>query len=379
VYRAVFFFLRRLPAEAAHHLTFGLLRAFAFVPPFAWMLEQMTTFRSPRLETRAFGVDFPNPVGLAAGFDKDAKGPDALACLGFGFIEIGTVTAEAQPGNPKPRLFRLTDDRALLNRMGFNNDGARAAKERLERRSPRAKAIVGVNIGKTKVCPPEKAPDDYATSASLLAERAAYCVVNVSSPNTPGLRDLQAIEPLRAILVAARAALDAGSPNRRVPLLVKIAPDLADEDIDKVADLALELGLEGIVAVNTTLSRGGLRTDKSKVEALGAGGVSGAPLKKRALAVLERVRDRVGDRVAIIAVGGIENADDAWERITAGASLVQIYTGFIYGGPFAVRAIAKGIDARLKEGGFATIADAVGSAKRSKDDSIRRTSRAEVT
>jgi len=365
VYRAVFFFLRRLPAEAAHHLTFGLLRAFAFVPPFAWMLEQMTTFRSPRLETRAFGVDFPNPVGLAAGFDKDAKGPDALARLGFGFIEIGTVTAEAQPGNPKPRLFRLTDDRALLNRMGFNNDGARAAKARLERRSPRAKAIVGVNIGKTKVCPPEKAPDDYATSASLLAERAAYCVVNVSSPNTPGLRDLQAIEPLRAILVAAREALDAGSPNRRVPLLVKIAPDLADEDIDKVADLALELGLEGIVAVNTTLSRGGLRTEKGAVEALGNGGVSGAPLKKRALAVLERVRDRVGDRVAIIAVGGIESADDAWERITAGASLVQIYTGFIYGGPFTVRSIAKGIDARLREGGFATIADAVGSARRS--------------
>ena len=296
---------------------------------------------------RALGLEFRGPLGLAAGFDKDARATRGLGALGFGFLEVGTVTAQAQPGNPRPRMFRLNADRALVNRMGFNNAGASAAAARLRgqtratgaRRGP----VVGVNIGKTRVVPDEEAAADYAASARAVAGVADYVVVNVSSPNTPGLRDLQAADRLRPVLVAVREALDASAGDRRVPLLVKIAPDLADADVDAVADLALELGLDGIIATNTTVSRDGLASPPSQVAAAGAGGLSGPPLRARALAVLVRLRARAGDRLVLIAAGGIETPDDAWERLRAGATLVQAYTGFIYGGPLWPRRMHAGL------------------------------------
>jgi len=292
---------------------------------------------------RALGLDFPNPIGLAAGFDKDAIGYEALGALGFGFVEVGTLTAEPQPGNPMPRLFRLPKDRALINRMGFNNRGSAEAVARLKRPH---ETIVGVNIGKTKVVPEEEAIGDYVASAGRLGPFADYVVVNVSSPNTPGLRDLQATDKLRPLLGAVREALNEASPARRVPLLVKIAPDLADEDLDALADLALELGLDGIIATNTTIRRDGLRSDASEVERCGAGGLSGPPLRERSLEVLKRLRARIGDRLVLISVGGIETAEQARERIEAGATLVQIYTAFIYEGPGLPSRLAKGIAAK---------------------------------
>ena len=252
LYRVV---LRRVPAEAAHRAGFGLIRGTARVPGAAWALRRWLGPRDPVLRVRALGLDFPGPLGLAAGFDKDARGTAGLAALGFGFVEVGTVTARAQPGNPRPRMFRLTADRALVNRMGFNNEGAAAAAARLRGRT--RSLVVGVNIGKTKVVPDDEAAADYAASARAVAGVADYVVVNVSSPNTPGLRDLQAADRLRPVLVAVREALDA-TAVRRVPLLVKIAPDLADADVDAVADLAVELGLDGVIATNTTISRAGL-------------------------------------------------------------------------------------------------------------------------
>lgn len=303
------------------------------------------------LASTVFGVRFPGPLGLAAGFDKDATGLHIWGALGFGYAEVGTVTAEPQPGNPAPRLFRLPSDRALLNRMGFNNDGAGQLAIRLARHRP--DVPVGVNIGKTKATPSENAAEDYRTSARLVGPLASYLVVNVSSPNTPGLRDLQAVESLRPILAAVRA-------ETSKPVLVKIAPDLSDADIDAIADLAVELGLAGIVATNTTIVRDGLAS--SGVAELGSGGISGPPLACRATEILRRLYERVGDRLALISVGGIETVDDAWERITAGASLLQGYTGFIYGGGLWPKHIHDGIARRLRDGGFTSLSEAVGSA-----------------
>ena len=351
--------LRRLPAEAAHRAGFGLIRLVAGVPGAAWLLRRWLGPRDPALRVRALGLEFPGPLGLAAGFDKDARGTRGLAALGFGFVEVGTVTARAQPGNERPRMFRLTADRALVNRMGFNNAGAAAAAARLRgarlrgARLRRARLlgagrgpVVGVNIGKTRVVPDEEAAADYAASARAVAGVADYVVVNVGSPNTPGLRDLQAADRLRPVLVAVRSALDAaggGRPKGRVPLLVKIAPDLADADVDAVADLAVELGLDGIIATNTTVSRDGLVSPPSQVAAAGAGGLSGPPLRARALAVLVRLRARAGDQLVLVAAGGIETPEDAWERLQAGATLVQAYTGFIYGGPLWPRRMHAGL------------------------------------
>src|SRR6516164_140239 len=349
LYRMV---LRRLPAETAHQAGFWLIRVFgsvAAIPGAAWWLRRWLGPRDPVLRVRALGLDFPGPLGLAAGFDKDGHGAAALAALGFGFVEVGTVTARPQPGNPKPRMFRFPAERALVNRMGFNNSGAAALAARLRaaragaaragagrgRRGagrPGPRPVIGVNIGKTKAVPEDEAIADYVTSARLVADVADYVVVNVSSPNTPGLRDLQAVSRLRPLLGAVRAALDEASPRRRVPLLVKIAPDLADADIDAVADLAVELGLDGIIATNTTISREGL-LDSAAVADAGPGGMSGAPLKARALEVLRLLHARAGDRLVLIAAGGIETADDARERLDAGATLVQAYTAFIYQGP----------------------------------------------
>jgi dihydroorotate dehydrogenase len=338
MYRAIYTALfRRLPPETAHAVGFWLVRAAASIPGGAWLLRRFLAPRDPALRVRALGLDFPGPLGLAAGFDKDGRGAAALAALGFAFVEVGTVTARPQPGNPRPRMFRFPAERALVNRMGFNNSGAVAVTARLRAaRGPRP--VTGVNIGKTKVVPEDEAIADYVTSARLVADVADYVVVNVSSPNTPGLRDLQAVSRLRPLLAAVRSALDEASPRRRVPLLVKIAPDLADADIDAITDLAIELGLDGIVATNTTISREGLR-DPAAVAAAGPGGMSGAPLKARALEVLRRLHDRAGDRLVLIAVGGIETADDAADRLAAGATLLQAYTAFIYEGPFWPRRI----------------------------------------
>jgi dihydroorotate dehydrogenase len=350
--------LQRLPAEGTHKVSFALLRALVAIPGVGAVVHRLFAPRDPALHVRAFGRDLPGPLGLAAGFDKDAKGVRALLALGFGFVEVGTVTAEAQPGNPKPRLFRLPRDRALINRMGFNNDGAAAAARRLLHRID---GTIGVNIGKTKRVSEDEALADFTASADRLAPLADYLVVNVSSPNTPGLRNLQAVDKLRPLLTAVRVACDRASPLRRVPLLVKIAPDLADDDIDAVADLALELGLDGIIATNTTIARTGLATPEPVVTALGAGGLSGAPLKERSLAVLRRLRARVGNRVTLVAVGGIETADDAWSRIRAGATLVQAYTGFIYGGPTWPRRLQRQLAAKVRAAGLSTIEQAIGA------------------
>jgi dihydroorotate dehydrogenase len=300
-----------------------------------------------------FGVRFPGPLGLAAGFDKDGRGLATWGALGFGYAEVGTVTAAPQPGNPEPRLFRLPADHALLNRMGFNNDGAGALALRLTQHG--SEVPIGVNIGKTKVTPSDAAVDDYTESARLVGPLASYLVVNVSSPNTPGLRDLQAVASLRPILAAVKA-------QTSTPVLVKIAPDLSDSDIDEIADLAVELGLAGIVATNTTVSRDGLATPG--VAELGAGGISGRPVARRSAEVLRRLYRRVGDKLVLISVGGIETPEDAWERIISGASLLQGYTGFIYGGGLWAKQIHDGIAERLHAGGFSSLADAVGSAMR---------------
>jgi dihydroorotate dehydrogenase len=347
--------LRRLlflvPPERSHELVFAALRGVTTAAPVRRRLGRRLAPTDPVLASTVFGVRFPGPLGLAAGFDKDGIGLKAWGALGFGYAEIGTVTARPQPGNPAPRLFRLPADRALLNRLGFNNHGAAALASRLARH--RADVPIGVNIGKTKSTPLEHAADDYRASARLVGPLATYLVVNVSSPNTPGLRDLQAIESLRGILSAVLAETSR-------PVLVKIAPDLADPDIDDIADLAVELGLAGIVATNTTVSRDGLSTPG--VGRLGSGGISGPPLAHRAAEVLRRLYGRLGDRLTLISVGGIETVDDAWDRITAGASLLQGYTGFIYGGGLWAKHIHDGLAIRLREGGFASLSEAVGSA-----------------
>ncbi len=360
--------LSRLSAEAAHRLSFAALRAVAALPGGRAVLGAIFGSRGqddPVLRVRALGLDLPGPLGLAAGFDKDALGPDALGALGFDFVEVGTVTAHAQPGNPRPRLFRLPADRALVNRMGFNNHGAAVAAARLrvrrERHAGRGPAVVvGANIGKTKLTAEADALVDYTSSATALGPVADYLVVNVSSPNTPGLRNLQAVELLRPLLAGVRAALDAASPDRRVPLLVKIAPDLADEDVDAVADLVRELGVDGVIAANTTISRSGLRSPHQQVAAIGAGGLSGPPVAGRALEVLRRLRSRLGDSAVLIAVGGIENADDAYQRIKAGATLVQAYTGLVYGGPAWPGRLRRDLARLVRADGYTSLAQAVG-------------------
>ncbi len=327
-----------LPAETAHHLAFGCLRLLAVIPGVLPLMRRVFHSGDGALRVRAFGLDFPNPIGLAAGFDKDAIGYEALGALGFGFVEVGTLTGRPQSGNPKPRLFRLPKDRALINRMGFNNRGSEDAVSRLSRPH---RTIVGVNIGKTKLVSEAEAVDDYVSSARRVGPHADYVVVNVSSPNTPGLRDLQATEKLRPLLHAVHEALNEVSPARHVPLLVKIAPDLANEDVDAVADLALDLGLDGIIATNTTIARDGLASEAGEIELCGAGGLSGPPVHARSLDVLKRLRARVGEDMVLISVGGIETATQAQQRLEAGATLVQVYTAFIYEGPFLPSRLAN--------------------------------------
>ena len=324
----------KMDPESAHHLVMFAIRAAGAIG-----LTRLARLKpTGRGAVQAFGLHFDAPFGLAAGFDKNAVAIKALGDLGFSHVEIGTVTAIAQSGNDKPRLFRLIEDRALINRMGFNNEGAEVVAKRLATLRARHGSrlpIIGVNIGKSRVVEVENAVEDYRTSARLLAQHADYVAVNVSSPNTPGLRSLQSVESLRPILVAVQDEA-AGKP-----ILVKIAPDLADEDVVAVADLALELGLAGVIATNTTISREGLKTDTAKVASIGAGGLSGAPLKQRSLEVLQILAKRLAGSVAIVSVGGIETGAEARERLAAGATLVQGYSGFIYAGPFWARSINK--------------------------------------
>ena len=329
--------------EEAHHQAFAAIRAAG---------SALSRRSFPGTPVRALGLSFPNALGLAAGFDKNAVGIDALAGLGFGHVEIGTVTGEPQPGNPRPRLFRLVSDRAVINRMGFNNDGAevvahrlRQRAERLARHPRRQRPVLGVNIGKTKVVPETDqaaVEADYAKSTRLLAPYADYLVVNVSSPNTPGLRDLQSVERLQPLLEHVRRTADAATETR-VPLLVKIAPDLADEDVLAVADMALAIGLDGIIATNTTIGRDGLRAHPHELAEIGAGGLSGRPLRARSTDVIRMLRQKVTDRMTLIGVGGIASVADAVERLEAGADLLQGYTAFIYEGPLWPRRIARGI------------------------------------
>ena len=363
--------LSRMDPERAHRLAFGWIRLAARTPVLRNLAAAVLAPRHPALRTTAFGLAMNGPFGLAAGFDKNATGIDGMAMLGFDHVEIGTVTGEPQPGNPRTRLFRLVADRALINRMGFNNDGSAAVAARLAARRPAFRTTVGVNIGKTKLVPEAEAVADYVASTERLARHADYLVVNVSSPNTPGLRDLQAADRLRPLLRAVREAADRTVTDRRVPLLVKIAPDLADTDVDAVADLAVELGLDGIIATNTTIARDGLGLRSAPDLLAETGGLSGAPLKARSLQVLRRLYARVGDRVTLVGVGGVETADDAWERILAGATLVQGYSALVYRGPTWCRAVHRGLAARLAASPYATLADAVGAAARSSEETSR--------
>ena len=318
--------LMRMDPERAHHLAMLVIRALGASPRLAYRVRRRTTRRGRTVF--AMGLDFPTAFGLAAGFDKNAVALRGLAALGFGHVEIGTVTAQPQPGNPKPRLFRLPADRALINRMGFNNDGAEAVAERLRRsRAEGGLPVVGVNIGKSRSTAVEDAVGDYRASARLLAPVADYLVVNVSSPNTPGLRGLQELDRLEPLLAAVQE--EAGS----TPLLVKIAPDLADDEVRHIAELVSRLGLAGVVATNTTIRRDGLRTSDDEVAAMGAGGLSGPPVEQRSLQVLRVLRHALPDEACVISVGGVESVEDVRARVRAGADLVQGYTGFLYRGP----------------------------------------------
>lgn len=319
--------LSRLDPESAHHAAMLVIRTIGGVPPVARALGART--RAPSgSAVDALGLRFSSPFGLAAGFDKNAIGVRGLAALGFGHIEVGTVTALPQPGNPRPRLFRLPDDRALINRMGFNNDGAVAVARRIAAlRRHGDLPVLGVNIGKSRVVDVADAVADYATSARLLAPLADYLVINVSSPNTPGLRGLQELDRLEPLLIAVRDV------SGTTPLLVKIAPDLDDESVSRIAALATRCGLAGVVATNTTLRRDGLRTPRSRVAAMGAGGVSGPPLAARSLEIIRLLRAELPVRMCVIGVGGVETAEDLRAHLHAGATLVQGYTAFLYRGP----------------------------------------------
>lgn len=319
--------------------------------------------RDLRLEQVLFGCRFSNPVGLAAGFDKNGVAAGIWDCFGFGFAEVGTVTWHGQPGNPKPRLFRLAEEQAALNRMGFNNDGAQALLKTLERQRldppGRRPAVLGINVGKSKITALEQAPDDYASSLELLAPLADYAVINVSSPNTPGLRELQDSAQLRRLVERLRRL--PACP----PLLVKIAPDLDDESIDSIARLAFEEGLAGVIAVNTSLDRLGLEQRRmaqtGRTLAEEPGGLSGSPLRGRALEVIRRLRASAGPALPLVGVGGIDSPECAWERIAAGASLVQVYTGWIFKGPDLVPLILEGLLQQLDRHGLSSITQVVGS------------------
>jgi len=321
--------------EDAHYFTFSLLQACCKIPGVPFLLRMLFDKKHPKLERTVFGIKFPNPVGLAAGFDKDAKCIDEMANLGFGFIEIGTLTPKAQAGNEKPRLFRLVEDESIINRMGFNNEGVDAAVIRLARR--KSKIIVGGNIGKNKLTPNEDAKTDYEYCFHALYDFVDYFVVNVSSPNTPGLRALQERKPLTELL-ARMTGLNTKKIKPK-PILLKIAPDLTNEQLDDIVAIVQETQIAGVIATNTTIERSNLKTNIASLEQIGAGGLSGKPLLKRSTEVVKYLHQKSNGAFPIVAVGGIQSADDAMEKFAAGASLVQLYTGFIYEGPALVKEI----------------------------------------
>ena len=331
--------LFRFQPETAHNIVFSSVKVLFKIPLVKTFVKSGFQVNDKKLEREVFGIKFPNPVGLAAGFDKDAKLFKELACFGFGFIEIGTLTPVSQPGNPQPRSFRLPADEALINRMGFNNEGVADAVERLKKRDKNL--IIGGNIGKNKVTPNEEAVSDYEKCFTALYPYVDYFVVNVSSPNTPGLRELQDKEPLTKLLFSVQEMNR--KTNAPKPLLLKIAPDLTDSQLDDIVAIAKEVKLSGLIATNTTISRENLKTEKSVVENIGAGGLSGKPVRARSTEVVKYLCSRLGKDFPVIAVGGIHSAEDAKEKLDAGAALVQVYTGFIYEGPSLVKKINKGL------------------------------------
>jgi dihydroorotate dehydrogenase len=338
-----------LPPETAHELA---LHSLALLPTRLFA----KSYTNPALRIERFGLKFANPVGLAAGLDKNGVALQPLAALGFGFIEAGTVTYHPQPGNPRPRLFRLREDEALINRAGFNNDGAAAFARRVEQHRP--SCVLGVSIGKSKITPLENATEDYLASFELVYKVADYIAVNVSSPNTPQLRELQQSQQLTSLLSALQQR------NRELqqplPLLVKLSPDLERSELETIVEVVQRLEIDGIIATNTTISREDLRTDAQRVAACGEGGLSGKPIKTRSTKMIADLYELTRGRIPLIGVGGIFTAEDAWEKITAGASLVQLYTGFIYQGPSIAREINEGLAKILAREGLKNISDAVG-------------------
>jgi len=370
LYRSIRALLFQLPPETAHELTLhivaGALKSNAareFVIRAFAPIENLAAFG----EIKHFGLTFANPVGLAAGFDKNGEAANALAAFGFGHVELGTVTFYPQPGNPRPRIFRLPEDRAIINRAGFNNRGAQALVERLKHQRPAC--IVGINIGKSRAVEIENATKDYLSSFEIVWNAADYITVNVSSPNTPHLRELQradALDELLGALQKRNAELAEANMRAPLPLLVKIAPDVNFDELEMIVAVALQHKFDGIIATNTTTSRANLKTSLHKVEACGAGGLSGAPLRERATNIVSMlyrsiVQHAATDRLKIIGGGGVFTAEDAWEKICAGASLVQIYTGFIYEGAGVVRNINDGLIGIMRREGFKNLAEAVGS------------------
>ena len=367
--------------ETAHHLTMsGLKHPLLMGNPLGrQVLKTCYRVRDASLEQTLWDRQFTNPVGLAAGLDKNAEAINAFAAVGFSHVEVGTVTGQAQPGNEQPRLFRLVEDEGIINRMGFNNQGCEAIAARLSQQFGPAEGYkkaehdpsnhhpnglrrpatqLGINLGKTKIVPLEEAADDYHKSITALGPLADYIVINVSSPNTPGLRDLQAEASLRPLLETVRQAVNQYAPQ--APLLLKIAPDLAEAGIDSAVDVALETGCNGIIATNTTITRSNLQTSEQRICDIGAGGLSGNPLTQMSQQVLAQVARRVDGRVPVIGVGGIHNAETAWQRICHGASLIQIYSALVFQGPLLVKQINQGLVKRLKEHGLGNISEAVG-------------------
>lgn len=365
-----FFFtlvLGRFDAESVHLMTARMMGLLGRVPGLLTLVARWLAPKGDALRVSAFGCEFPSPLGVAAGVDKSGTWYRSLAALGFGSVEVGTVTARDQEGNPRPRVTRLPRDRALLNAMGFPNPGAMEVVTRLPsaagneaaRRASSFGAPIGVNIGKSKVVPVEDAVADYRDATRVLAPHADYLALNVSSPNTPGLRDMQAVETLRALIEGVRTEMV--ESGVRIPLLLKVSPDLADKDLRAIAELSLELGIDGIIAVNTTVDHSVAVDSGAELQrASHGGGVSGRPLGPRAVEILRLLHEAVGDQVTLVSVGGIETADDVWERVLAGATLVQAYTGFVYGGPLWPHRINRALERRLEESPWSSLGEAVG-------------------
>ncbi|WP_103104129.1 quinone-dependent dihydroorotate dehydrogenase [Brevibacillus reuszeri] len=358
MYQLIRKYLFQQDAEEIHEKTIHALKLVEDSAPGKNLLKLVFQLRDERLETKLWGLTFPNPVGLAAGFDKNAEVYHALGALGFGFVEVGTLTPQGQPGNPKPRVFRLPEHQAVINRMGFNNQGAYLASQRLIDYAY-SDIPIGINIGKNKMTPNEEAASDYSKCMDMLYSYGHYFVINISSPNTPNLRDLQETESMRLLVRAVRekaAEMEVRGVKKK-PILLKVAPDMTDEQMRDVVHAAVEEGISGIIATNTTLSREAVKNHRHADE---AGGLSGRPLTERSTAWVKEIYQEIGDKVPVIGVGGIYTGEDAYEKIRAGASLVQVYTGMIYQGPGIPKQINKKLLQLMKRDGFTHISEAVG-------------------